>query len=292
MSISISVVDQTVKCSQCTMTFKNSNLLAEHTKTVHLARFASLGLSITAPGEKKGLETAITQSPGANKRPRPQDAVRTPPAKVVVQGRGGRGGGRGRGTAIPASTRVIGNQVKVEPTSVTNPNQTKLSQPDKVDPVIKCNDCAQFIKQSIFKDHKLGHLKEKDENVGNDVNTNISANKASKSNRKKDDKQVDYVDLGEVSDEEEITDVTKKKVLEKTLPCPSCDVMFATTMSLKMHINLSHPVKAEATETEQLLSENDNLEDNDDSDEKVRDELNSVGTSEMLDDLVNFLNEL
>ena len=59
-----------------------------------------------------------------------------------------------------------------------------------------------------------------------------------------------------------------------------------------MHINLSHPVKAEATETEQLLSENDNLEDNDDSDEKVRDELNSVGTSEMLDDLVNFLNEL
>ena len=62
MSISISVVDQTVKCSQCTMTFKNSNLLAEHTKTVHLARFASLGLSITAPGEKKTLDsTSITQ---------------------------------------------------------------------------------------------------------------------------------------------------------------------------------------------------------------------------------------
>ncbi len=31
--------------------------------------------------------------------------------------------------------------------------------------------------------------------------------------------------------------------------------MFATTMSLKMHMNLSHPVKMEATETEQLLSE-------------------------------------
>ena len=67
MSISISVVDQTVKCSQCTMTFKNSNLLAEHTKTVHLARFASLGLSITAPGEKKPALTEspqLTQSPG------------------------------------------------------------------------------------------------------------------------------------------------------------------------------------------------------------------------------------
>ena len=290
MSISISVVDQTVKCSQCTMTFKNSNLLAEHTKTVHLARFASLGLSITAPGEKKGQESSITQSPGANKRPRQQDSVRTPPAKVIVQGRGGRGGGRGRGSVIPASTRVIGNQVKVEPTSATNVTQTKTVATDKVDPVIKCNDCAQFIKQSIFKDHKLGHLKEKEANSINngDTTTNVSA----KSNRRKEDKQVDYVDLGEVSDEEEITDVTKKKVLEKTLPCPSCDVMFATTMSLKMHINLSHPVKAEATETEQLLSENDNLEDNDDSDEKVRDELNSVGTSEMLDDLVNFLNEL
>ena len=62
MSISISVVDQTVKCSQCTMTFKNSNLLAEHTKTVHLARFASLGLSITAPGEKKTPDSSsVTQ---------------------------------------------------------------------------------------------------------------------------------------------------------------------------------------------------------------------------------------
>ena len=51
MSISISVVDQTVKCSQCSQTFRNSNVLAEHTKSVHLARFASLGLSITAPGK-------------------------------------------------------------------------------------------------------------------------------------------------------------------------------------------------------------------------------------------------
>ena len=67
MSISISVVDQTVKCSQCSQTFRNSNVLAEHTKSVHLARFASLGLSITAPGEKKPALTespALTQSPG------------------------------------------------------------------------------------------------------------------------------------------------------------------------------------------------------------------------------------
>ena len=68
MSISISVVDQTVKCSQCSQTFRNSNVLAEHTKSVHLARFASLGLSITAPGEKKTAlaeSPALAQSPGA-----------------------------------------------------------------------------------------------------------------------------------------------------------------------------------------------------------------------------------
>ena len=66
MSISISVVDQTVKCSQCSQTFRNSNVLAEHTKSVHLARFASLGLSITAPGEKK---TALTESPALTQSP-------------------------------------------------------------------------------------------------------------------------------------------------------------------------------------------------------------------------------
>merc|ERR1719452_349335 len=106
MSISISVVDQTVKCSQCSQTFRNSNVLAEHTKSVHLARFASLGLSITAPGEKKPALTespALTQSPGANKRARASgDVVRTPPTKVQVQqpvrpgvagqGRGSHGG--------------------------------------------------------------------------------------------------------------------------------------------------------------------------------------------------------
>ena len=116
------------------------------------------------------------------------------------------------------------------------------------------------------------------------------------------------MDLGDVSDEEEVTDVTQKKVLEKTIPCPSCDVKFATNMSLKMHLNLQHPVKAEernqtylissfiftfssqATDTEHLLTEE--KDDTEERDEKIRDEMNSMGTSEMLDDLVSFLNEL
>ena len=33
-------------------------------------------------------------------------------------------------------------------------------------------------------------------------------------------------------------------------------------------------------------------DDTEDRDEKIRDEMNSMGTSEMLDDLVSFLNEL
>ena len=68
--------------------------------------------------------------------------------------------------------------------------------------------------------------------------------------------------------------------------------MFATTMSLKMHMNLSHPVKMEATETEQLLSEGQDKEAGEDDTDKVMEEMNNIGTSEMLDDLVNFLNEL
>ena len=83
---------------------------------------------------------------------------------------------------------------------------------------------------------------------------------------------MDFVDLGEESDEDEVTDVTQKKILEKKLPCPSCDIMFATTMSLKMHMNLSHPVKMEATESKQLLSEVHDKE-AEDSD-KVMEEMN------------------
>ena len=46
----------------------------------------------------------------------------------------------------------------------------------------------------------------------------------------------------------------------------------------------------QAADAEQLLSEE--KDDSDERDEKIRDEMNSMGTSEMLDDLVSFLNEL
>ena len=215
------------------------------------------------------------------------------------------GRGRGRGGAGTPGSRIVGTQVKTEPSTTRPPTNTRIQQQhqgvdkDKVDPVIKCNDCAKFIKQSVFKEHKLEHAKEKDGGNGSikarqgqaKVSTTTSEPKG-RFVRRKEEKQLDFVDLGEESDEDEVTDVTQKKILEKKLPCPSCDIMFATTMSLKMHMNLSHPVKMEATETEQLLSEGHDKEAEEDDSDKVMEEMNNIGTSEMLDDLVNFLNEL
>ena len=170
---------------------------------------------------------------------------------------------------------------------------------------------------SVFKQHKLEHLAaKKDPATSSSPKADPAKPPPPQSSKEKPDrprpkrreeKQIDFVDLGDVSDEEEVTDVTQKKVLEKTIPCPSCDVKFATNMSLKMHLNLQHPVKAEvrnqtyfikptyivisqATDTEHLLTEE--KDDSEERDEKIRDEMNSMGTSEMLDDLVSFLNEL
>ncbi len=215
------------------------------------------------------------------------------------------GRGRGRGGAVTPGSRIVGTQVKTEPSTTRPPTNTRIQQQhqgvdkDKVDPVIKCNDCGKFIKQSVFKEHKLEHAKEKDGGSGSNKTGQGKANNSTtvpepkgRVVRRKEEKQMDFVDLGEESDEDEVTDVTQKKVLEKKLPCPSCDIMFATTMSLKMHMNLSHPVKMEATETEQLLSEGNDKEAGEDDTDKVMEEMNNIGTSEMLDDLVNFLNEL
>ena len=159
MSISISLVDQTAKCSQCSMTFKNSSLLAEHTKTVHLARFSNLGLSITTP------VASPAQSASGGKRPADTGGVRTPPTKVLVQSRPQpraatpRGRGRGRGGTTPLRLPAGAVQVKTESAVAGGEDRAKEKEEQtverakekveqKVDPVIKCNDCAQFIKQS------------------------------------------------------------------------------------------------------------------------------------------------
>ena len=157
----------------------------------------------------------------------------------------------------------------------------------KLDPVIKCNDCAQFIKQSgelrpltsgsvllllyfqfsVFKQHKLEHLAAKKDPRATSSSPKADSAKppapttqSSKEKperpkpKRREEKQIDFVDLGDVSDEEEVTDVTQKKVLEKTIPCPSCELKFATQVSLKMHLNLQHPVKAEVSQQPYFLT--------------------------------------
>ena len=117
---------------------------------------------------------------------------------------------------------------------------------------------------SVFKQHKLDHLAaKKDPATSSSPKVDSAKPPPPQSSKEKperpkpkrrEEKQIDFVDLGDVSDEEEITDVTQKKVREKTIPCPSCDVKFATNMSLKMHLNLQHPVKAEGRKITLLLT--------------------------------------
>ena len=116
---------------------------------------------------------------------------------------------------------------------------------------------------SVFKQHKLDHLAAKKDPATSSSSKVDSAKppppQSSKEKperpkpKRREEKQIDFVDLGDVSDEEEVTDVTQKKVREKIIPCPSCDVKFATNMSLKMHLNLQHPVKAEGRKITLLL---------------------------------------
>ena len=138
--------------------------------------------------------------------------------------------GRGRGGAATPGSRIVGTQVKTEPSITRPPTNTRIQQQhqgvdkDKVDPVIKCNVCAKFIKQSVFKEHKLEHAKKTDSgtNAGQGqakISTTTEEQKG-RVVRRKEEKQMDFVDLGEESDEDEVTDVTQKKILEKKLPCP------------------------------------------------------------------------
>ena len=85
------------------------SLLAEHTKTVHLAKFSSLGLSITTPG----LPTSPSPAPAGQKRARPSqpsERVMTPPAKQIIRANTPR---RGRARAGPPQYRLPAPQVRL-----------------------------------------------------------------------------------------------------------------------------------------------------------------------------------
>ena len=100
---------------------------------------------------------------------------------------------------------------------------------------------------------------------------------------------VDFVDLGD-SDEESSTSSIDKKVEGNTIQCPACDRKLASNMALKMHLNLKHPVKSES-DTEKLLAEETDDPSNGDTQEKIKNEVQSMETLQLLDNLVNFLND-
>ena len=244
-SISISVVDQAAKCTQCPMTFKNSVLLAEHTKTVHLARFANPGLFFTAPGEKYAAgqkaasARAFIQSPGGcNKRARTKAAVRTsPPQWGRFRGFLGK---EGRVGALSHQQQMV----KYEPVAAAQQHQGSISSQHQ-----------QFLEQSAFKNHKMGHLKKNASDVPaptSDSKEALSKNDGSMKGR------VDCVDLGEVSNEKALEDGTSvpetsnseaesnynstgaSDLLLAQVVCEHCGKICKDDVALKHHFYIVH----------------------------------------------------
>jgi len=166
-----------------------------------------------------------------------------------------------------------------------------VREPSEPDPVIKCNTCGLFVKQSLFKSHKLAHPKEervmpslKEEKAKQFVNVPDSE----LNSREREEKLIDFVDLGD-SDEE--YDRISTKYEKKYIACQSCDKKLSSNMALKMHMNLKHPVKTELYDTEELLAEETDEKTKKESQGKIRNEVESMETLELLDNLVNFLND-
>ena len=186
----------------------------------------------------------------------------------------------------------------VQPT-VSSPVEEQPSPPiqeqAKPDPVIKCNTCSQFVKQSVFKSHKLSHPQgpKQEKKVLKDAGKKELTEPIdiAPKHRRREEKQIDFVDLGDSDDESTVSNVPK--TVEKNIQCPACEKKLATNMALKMHMNMKHPVKSEVVDTEELLAEesDEKTKDKEGSQDKIRDEVENMETLELLDNLVNFLND-
>jgi len=347
-SISISVVDQSVKCDQCKVVLKNSSMLADHMKTTHLSRFS--GLCITTPTEnnikkRASLPTAGNPNSSLQIRPNPPPVQQAPSKRprtvetpidikrLSMLNAASKTSGAVR-TYSPQTNRIPGRAPQSNsntvipwpakpnqgrpPKSVASPirqistmpvqsipstveDEATLPEPElpKPDPVIKCNTCTQFVKQSVFKSHKLSHMKEesKEEKVFKVVEdkepVTSKPNEKVVRSKKREEKQIDFVDIADDSDDETTIIAAPQKLItsERNIPCPTCDKKLATNMALKMHMNLKHPVKSEAVDTEQLLAEETDEASKEKTDDKIRNEVENMETLELLDNLVNFLNE-
>merc|ERR1712059_7918 len=77
--------------------------------------------------------------------------------------------------------------------------------------------------------------------------------------KRKEEKIIDFVDMSDDPEDGDSNEPSKLKPSspKKLIQCAQCDKKLSTNMALRMHNNLTHPVKQEIDDTEQLLAEVD-----------------------------------
>jgi len=300
LGISISRIDQSVNCDMCQIVFPNKAALMNHTQEEHLSRFT--GLAIETSGIKRqslpeirnqkntnhlqNTPPTIAQPQGPNKRARTHQTPGTfgkqlPESRVKLNQQMSLELNKNLPKSAIPSRRLsvpLPNTTKSSVASTTESQQTPLPSrrvTSKQDTVIKCNTCSQFIKQSLFDNHKLTHT-----GVVGPENKPLKLG----------DICVESIDLGAPDEQSEIMKDNPSSPV-KSVQCLSCDKKLVSHMALKMHMNLKHPVKAEIEDTEELLREDMDEHKKEDSQDKLRNEVESMETLELLDNLVNFLND-
>lgn len=254
-SINISVVDQRVECITCHNVFPNRDVMAEHVRTNHLTRFGGLTIGTAVEGKQKPRAPSPLNLPT---RERPGLAY-VPPQKITPSLP------RQNPTPIPIH---FGNNIQRSSfeSSIMN-TESRLRSPIRdvapvpspsapVDHMIKCSTCAQLVRRSLFKDHKETH------NLADAQEEQLK----------------DLVQLADSDSEESGQEIDKPHI-----PCNKCGKLLASNIALRMHINLKHPVK----DTEELLTEERDLA----MDEQIKMEVESMGTLDLLDNLVSFLSD-
>jgi len=180
--------------------------------------------------------------------------------------------------------------------------------------IVKCNVCGKSVDKSKLSVHKLSHAKDRKNDKVNIIKTtakNRSEGNSLKNVANKSALEDEDVELVEIIDDDEPGENNLSEsygdnavsiasplpiksykqgevVVDKAeVQCFICDKKLASNMALKMHNNLTHPVKKEI-DTEMLLGEETDQPEKDDA---IRNEVDKLETLELLDNLVNFLND-
>jgi len=308
VSISISKVDITRKCSMCSDILPNPAALVQHMNTDHFTRLGGINIVTKADHEAKKSEyqERTAQHPVQ---------VQTPSAYTIPKQPTNQWSGN-RSSPIPVTSRPITSQIsRTLPNNMQRMSMVKPQSPaqgfKRKQPVetVKCNICAKTVEKSKLSVHKLSHAQDRKNEKVNMIRTN-QKNKAEESLKLETAtaRKVEEVELIELENDE--SDVNDKDIANPTktvgnspLPhdrfkqgdktsggdvqCKICDKKLASNMALKMHNNLKHPVKKEVDDAEMLLKEDEDKSKESD----VKNEIDKMETLELLDNLVNFLND-